>query len=103
MESEIKQAAIQATTQVVTHHKTAWLAVIIVNMSEWYIEWVSPIIIALTSILSFVLLILLVRYHWINTDKLKLDIELQVAESKKIKQLEKQISGMTNRKKERDI
>ena len=101
MSTELKQAATQAVTQIATHPKTAWLTVFIVNMSEWYVEWISPVIIALTSILSFVIMILLVRYHWINTDKLKMDIELQIAESKKIKALEKQLQGVSDRKHER--
>jgi len=101
MSEELKQAATQAVTQVATHPKTAWLTVFIVNMSEWYVEWISPVIVALTSIISFVIMILLVRYHWINTDKLKMDIELQIAESKKIKALEKQLQGVSDRKNER--
>lgn len=102
MSTELKQAATQAVTQIATHPKTAWLTVFIVNMSEWYVEWISPVIIALTSMLSFVIMILLVRYHWINTDKLKMDIELQIAESKKIKELKKQIKGVSDRKTERE-
>lgn len=101
MSTELKQAVTQAVTQIATHPKTAWLTVFIVNMSEWYVEWISPVIVALTSILSFVIMILLVRYHWINTDKLKMDIELQIAESKKIKSLEKQLQGVSDRKHER--
>jgi len=103
MNSELKQAATQTITQVATHPKTAWLTVFMVNIAEWYVEWVSPVIIALTSILSFVIMILLVRYHWINTDKLKLDIELQIAESKRFKELEKQLQGVSDRKSEREI
>ncbi len=102
MSSEIKQAATQMMNQAVTHPKTAWLTVFIVNISAWYVEWISPVILASTSILSFVIMILLVRYHWLNTDKLKLDIEKQLAENKKIKELENQIAGLTKRKKERD-
>lgn len=102
MSDELKQAATQVITQVATHPKTAWLTVFIVNMSEWYVEWISPVVVALTSILSFVVMILLVRYHWINTDKLKKDIELQIAESKKIKALEKQLQGVSDRKQRRE-
>lgn len=102
MSEELKQAATQAATQIATHPKTAWLTVFIVNMSEWYVEWISPVIVALTSILSFVIMILLVRYHWINTDKLKIDIELQLAKSKKIKALEKQLKGVSDRKQRRE-
>jgi len=98
MSTELKEAAIQAVTQTATHPKTAWLTVFIVNVSEWYVDWISPVIVALTSILSFVIMLLLVRYHWINTDKLKRDIELQIAESKKIKLTEKQNQGISNKK-----
>lgn len=102
MSGEIKQAATQIMTQAATHPKTAWLTVFIINISEWYVEWISPVIIALTSMLSFVIMILLVRYHWLNTDKLKLDIEKQISENERIKELENQIEGLTRRKKERD-
>lgn len=97
----MNEEAKQATIQVITHPKTAWLTVFIVNISEWYIEWMSPIIIALTSILSFIMMILLVRYHWINTNKLKMDIEIQVKKNRKIKELENQLKGVSDRKNER--
>lgn len=97
MSAEIKQIA----TQVITHPKTAWLSVFIVNVSEWYIEWISPVIIAMTSILSLIIMILLVRFHLLNTQKLKIDIEKQGEESEKIRELERRITVISERKKPR--
>jgi hypothetical protein len=83
MSAEAKQAVSQVATEIATHPKTAWLLVFIVNLSEWYVEWMSPVIIAATSILSFGTMVLLFRYHWLNTVKLKMDIDKEKAENRK--------------------
>lgn len=71
----------QVTTEIATHPKTAWFTVLLVNVSEWYVDWASPVISALTSIASFIVMVLLVRYHWMNTKHLKLTIEEQIKRS----------------------
>ena len=83
MSAEAKQAASQIAAEIATHPKTAWFIVFIVNLSEWYVEWLSPVIVAATSILSFGIMVLLFRYHWLNSVKLKMDIEKQKAENRK--------------------
>lgn len=98
----MNQEAKEIAAQIVTHPKTAWLTVFIVNVSEWYIEWLSPIIMALTSVASFAVMIILVRYHWLNTKKLKLEIEIKTSEKNKILELERQLKGVSDRKKERN-
>jgi len=71
----IKAIANESVISLATSPKTGWLAVLIVNAIEFYVDFVSPVIIALTTILSFVMMILLVRYHWINTRKIKEDLK----------------------------
>ena len=80
----MNEEAKQVVSSIVTHPKTAWMTVFFVNLSEWYIEWVSPVIIALTSILSFVIMLLLLKYHWLNTKKLEMEIKEQIRKSKEV-------------------
>ena len=56
--------------EIIANPKTSFLAVATTNFSNWWIDWGSPIISAVSSILSIVLLVVLIRYHLQNTKKL---------------------------------
>jgi len=79
----IKAIVSDTTVALATSPKTGWLAVLVINAIEFYVDIVSPVIIALTTILSFVMMILLVRYHWINTRKIKADLKAVEYNNKK--------------------
>lgn len=65
------------TIETLTNIKTMG-PVLLINFSNWYMEWGSPIINTMTSIGSFFVVILLARYHMVKTKKLELDIEDQL-------------------------
>lgn len=41
------------------------------HLQGWLIDWFNPIIGALTSVASLVVLVIVGRYHWYNTKKVK--------------------------------
>ncbi len=53
----------EVTEAVLSNPKTSLLAVMVTNLSNWWIDWGSPIIDATASVLGVVLLIILIRYH----------------------------------------
>ena len=60
----------QITEAIVSSPKTSFFAVAVTNFSNWWIDWGSPIVSAVTSILGLVLLIILIRYHLQNLKRL---------------------------------
>ena len=71
MKEEIKHVV----EAVGTHPKTSYLVVFMTNISNWWVDWGSPAVDAITSILGLVLVTVLIRYHWQNTKKLTQDLK----------------------------
>ena len=65
----------EITEAVISNPKTSLLAVAVTNLSNWWIDWGSPLTSAATSILSIILLIVLIRYHLHNTNAIIKDTE----------------------------
>ncbi|MCP3700372.1 MAG: hypothetical protein GY920_17920 [Aliivibrio sp.] len=59
---------------IASHPKTAYMVIMLTNISAWWVEWVDPLVDAVTSVLGVVLVSVLIRYHWQNTKKLKKEI-----------------------------
>ncbi len=78
MLSELKTNA----AQVVASTKTAFWVTISAYISEWYVDWGSPLISALTSIAGLIMIIILIRYHLINTKKIQLELKKQEEQNK---------------------
>jgi len=53
-----------------------WIATIATNLSNWYVEFAHDLVTAVTSIASFVLVIVVIRYHITNREKTKQDMIL---------------------------
>lgn len=72
MREEIKQAA----ETVASHPKSlASAGVIGANwFGAWWLEWGSPIVDAIGSVLAIILAIVLIRYHWLNGKKVRQEI-----------------------------
>ena len=75
-----------AATEILAHPKLAWFVTIVINWANMYVQWISPVIDALTSVGSFALIVLLVRYHLKNSKKL--DQEYEIGEEN-LKQMKK--------------
>lgn len=75
MIQEIKQITIQMMITI----KTV-IALSIVSFSAWYVEYANDVITTLTSISSFILIIVLTRYHLINSKKIQLETDLKKIE-----------------------
>jgi len=75
MIQEIKQIMIQMMITI----KTV-IALSIVSFSAWYVEYANDVITTLTSISSFILIIVLTRYHLINSKKIQLETDLKKIE-----------------------
>lgn len=81
----LSENAKHTAAEIITHPKMAWLTAIIINWATFYVEWISPVVSALTSIGSFALVVLLVRYHLKNSKKLDQDYEIGQENLKQIK------------------
>ena len=81
LSADVKHAA----TEVIAHPKLAWFVTIAINWANMYVQWVSPVIDALTSVGSFALIVLLVRYHLKNSRKLDQDYEIGQENLKQMK------------------
>lgn len=68
--------------QIVTSTKTAVGVTIGAYISDWYVNWGSPLISALTSIAGLIMIIILIRYHLINTKKIQLELKKQEEQNK---------------------
>ena len=66
----MKESLKQLADVTVSSPKASWLAIAVTNMSNWFVEWGNPLISTGTSILGFILLIVLIRYHWENTKRI---------------------------------
>ena len=88
MKMQLNEEAKHVATEVVTHPKSAWVVTVIANWATFYVEWVSLLVSAMTSIGSFALVILLVRYHLKNSKKLDQDYEIGQENLKKLKRAE---------------
>lgn len=62
-----------------------WIATIATNLSNWYVEFARDIVTAVTSIASFVLIIVVIRYHITNREKTKQDMILGRLQIDKLK------------------
>ncbi len=65
MKEELRQTA----EAIASHPKTAVAVAAASNFNTWWLDWGSPIVDAITSILGVVLITVLIRYHWQNTKK----------------------------------
>ena len=72
--------------QIATSTKTAFWTTIGVYISDWYVEWGNPLISALTSMLGLVMLVILIRYHLLNTKKVQNEIKEQEEKNHKPEQ-----------------
>ena len=66
----MKETARHIGEAIASNPKTSMMVVAMTNLSNWWVEWGSPLVSFTTSILGLVLLIVLIRYHWENTKKL---------------------------------
>ena len=72
MSGEVKQAI----TEVMNHPKTTGFAALAIQWASYYVDNIAPVIVALTSIGSFTLIILLVLYQLKKNKKIDQDFEL---------------------------
>ena len=70
----MKEETRQIGEAIASHPKTAYAVIMLTNISAWWVEWVDPLVDAVTSVLGVVLVSVLIRYHWQNTKKLKKEI-----------------------------
>jgi len=72
---------IKVVTEALSHPKThsfgSWLAAIIANSANWYVEFASPIVSVLVSILSLVLVITGIRVNTLKRKKILLEAEFK--------------------------
>lgn len=55
---------------VISDPKTSYFAVFLTNVSNWWVDWGSPIVDAAASLLGIILLVVLIRYHLQKTKEL---------------------------------
>ena len=60
----------QQLTELAQSAKGGWLALAATQISNWWVDYGSPLIDASASIGGLVLIIVLIRYHWKNGNKL---------------------------------
>lgn len=72
--------------QMAASTKTAAGLTVSAYISEWYVDWGSPLISALTSVLGLVMLVILIRYHLLNTKKVQNEIKEQEEKNHKPEQ-----------------
>lgn len=65
MKDELKHAV----EAIASHPKTAVAVAAASNFNTWWLDWGSPVVDAITSVLGIVLISVLIRYHWQNTKK----------------------------------
>lgn len=65
----MKEGVNQTVEVIASHPKTAVPVAAASNFNTWWLDWGSPIVDAITSILGIVLVSVLIRYHWQNTKK----------------------------------
>lgn len=89
-------------TEIATHPKTtvffSWLVSVLTNGAAWYVEWASPIVAALISISSVILIVTGIRLNITNNKKTKLDIQKIESENQTLRD---ELKGISDRKQEK--
>jgi hypothetical protein len=77
----MSEEKIKIVSEVLNHPKAAsfgsWIAAAIANGANWYVEYASPIVAAIVSILSLVLVITGIRVNTLKQRKLSVDLDQQ--------------------------
>lgn len=56
--------------EIVNNPRTSIATVVTTNFSNWWLEWGSPVVSAMASVLGVILLVVLIRYHLENLRRL---------------------------------
>lgn len=87
----MKEEVSQVVATIAQNPKTAWLTAMVTGASNWALAYLPPIVALVAQIAGLILVCVLIRYHWINTTKQKIEIE-------KMEKLKRELSALSDRK-----